>query len=196
MFTPEAIASYLSAAILTVINLLAAYFILKHFLFRPILKMLRKRRLMIADELKQAEDKLSQAEEKMNQAVARLESSTHEAANILVEARSQADHQSEAILSEARHNAAGLVTRAETEVNRMRITMLNDVRNEVADLAVAIASKVIGQAMDAHRQRELVEQFLDDSMTAGPADQQAEADRTKPLNRPEDSQAKEVPDHA
>jgi F0F1-type ATP synthase membrane subunit b/b' len=31
--------------------------------------------------------------------------------------------------------------------------MLNDVRNEVADLSVAIAAKVIGQAMDERRQR-------------------------------------------
>ena len=180
MFTPEAIASYLSAAIVTVINLLAAYFILKHFLFRPILKMLRKRRQLIADELRQAEDKLSQAEDKMNQAEAKLDASTHEAADILVEARSQADRQSEAILADAKRNAAGLVTRAETEVSRMRITMLNDVRNEVADLSVAIASKVIGQAMDAHRQRELVEQFLDDTMA-----------RKERL----DNDRKEAPDH-
>ncbi|MDW7656837.1 MAG: F0F1 ATP synthase subunit B [Bacillota bacterium] len=180
MFTPEAIASYLSAAIVTVINLLAAYFILKHFLFRPILKMLRKRRLMITDELKQAEEKLSQAEDKMNQAEAKLDASTHEAAEILNEARSQADRQSEAILGEARRNAAGLITRAETEVNRMRITMLNDVRNEVADLAVAIASKVIGQAMDSHRQHELVDQFLEESMAK---------------KKGTDNDAKEVPDH-
>ena len=180
MFTPEAIASYLSAAILTVINLLVAYFILKHFLFRPVLKMLHKRRLMIADELKQAEEKLSQAEDKMHQAVAKLDSSTHEAANILSEARSQAERQSEALLSESKRSAAGMVTKAETEVNRMRITMLNDVRNEVADLSVSIASKVIGHAMDEHRQRELVEQFLDESMAK---------------NRDAANNAKEVPGH-
>ncbi len=64
------------------------------------------------------------------------------------------------MLQDARHTAAGLLSRAETEVSRMRTTMLNDVRNEVADLAVSISAKVIGHAMDEHRQRELVDQYL------------------------------------
>ncbi len=172
MFTPEALASYVSLAIFTVINLLAAYLILKHFLFKPILRMLRKRRQLISDELAQAEETLDKAKEKMSQAEERLDGTTREASVILAEARSQAERQSELQLTDARQSAAGLVTRAETEVNRMRITMLNDVRNEVADLSVAIASKVIGQAMDERRQRELVEKFLDDDkdqqQAAGP----------------------------
>ena len=163
MFTPEALASYVSLAIITCLNLLVAYVILKHFLFRPILKLLRRRREMIADDMKQAEDKLAQAKDRLSQAEEKLSASTHEAADILAEAKSQAEKQREAVLLDARRNAAGMVTRAETEVNRMRITMLNDVRNEVADLAVSIASKVIGQAMDEHRQKELVDQYLADN---------------------------------
>jgi flagellar biosynthesis/type III secretory pathway protein FliH len=46
----------------------------------------------------------------------------------------------------------------------MRVTMLNGIRDEVADLAVAIASKVIGKVMDEKRQRDLVEQFIDAEM--------------------------------
>ncbi len=165
MFTPEALASYVSLAIFTVINLLAAFFILKHFLFKPILRMLRKRRQLISDELAQAEETMEKAKEKINQAEEKLDASTREAAGILSDARSQADQQREKILTDARRNAANLDTRAETEDNRLRVTMLNDVRNEVADLSVAIASKVIGQAMDKSHQRELVEQLLEEEPT-------------------------------
>ncbi len=164
MFEPEALASYVSTAILTIVNLLVTYFVLKHFLFKPILKILRKRRDDVENELKQADDKLTSAEAKLADATERLENSNHEAASILSNARSQAEIQSESILSDAKRDAAGLLSRADTEISRMRITMLNDVRDEVADLSVAIASKVIGQVMDEHHQRELVEQFLDDEM--------------------------------
>ena len=164
MFTAEALASYSTLAILTIINLLVTYWVLKRFLFKPVLKMLRKRREDIEQELKQAEEKLDLADLKMTDATARLDNSSHEAATILNAARSQAEIQSESILSDAKRDAAGMLTRADAEINRMRITMLNDVRDEVADLSVAVASKVIGQVMDEHHQRELVDHFLDEEI--------------------------------
>jgi hypothetical protein len=51
MFTPEALASYVSLAIIPEINLLAAYLILKHFPVQADPAQLRKRRQMISDEL-------------------------------------------------------------------------------------------------------------------------------------------------
>ncbi len=164
MFTPEAMAGYASAAILTIINLLVTYFVLKKFLFKPILKVLRKRKTDVETELADAQTKLTEAEHKLADANLRLDNSNHEAATILTNARSQAEIQSEAILSDSKREAASMLTRADAEISRMRVTMLNDVRDEVADLSVAIASKVIGQVMDERRQRELVEHFLDDQM--------------------------------
>jgi F-type H+-transporting ATPase subunit b len=164
MFTPEAMAGYVSTAILTIVNLLVTYFILKRFLFKPILNVLRKRKIEVESELSDAAEKLKLAEEKLTDATGRLSNSNHEAATILTTARSQAEIQRESIMSDAKREIAGMYTRADAEINRMRITMLNDVRDEVADLSVAIASKVIGQAMDDQRQRELIEHFMDDQM--------------------------------
>ena len=166
MFTPEAMAGYVSTAILTIVNLLITYFILKRFLFKPILNVLRKRRIEVETELNDTAEKLKLAESKLADATERLNNSNHEAAAIVTTSRSQAEIQRESIMSDAKHEIAGMYTRADAEINRMRITMLNDVRDEVADLSVAIASKVIGQAMDDQRQRELIESFMDDQMRA------------------------------
>jgi F-type H+-transporting ATPase subunit b len=164
MFTAEAMAGYAVAAIFTLINLAITYFILKRFLFKPILNVLRKRRSDVENELNQAAEKLSAAESKLSTAEERLDNSNHEAAMILTNARGQAEIQSEGILSDARRESAAMLTRADNEIGRMRISMLNEVRDEVADLSIAIASKVIGQVMDENRQRQMVEQFLDDQM--------------------------------
>ena len=164
MFTQEAMQGYAVAAVFTIINLLVSYFVLKRFLFKPLLKLLRKRREDVGKELSQAEEKLTDAESKLADATLRLDRSSHEAAEIVTTARSQAEVQGEAILSNARNEATGMITRAEGEISRMRVTMLNDIRDEVADLAVAIASKVIGQVMDEKHQRELVDSFMDDEM--------------------------------
>ncbi|HBP38459.1 MAG TPA: ATP synthase F0 subunit B [Clostridiales bacterium] len=164
MFTAEAMAGYASTAILTLVNLLVTYLVLKRFLFKPILNVLRKRKAEVENELTQAESKLQQADGKLSDAVKRLENSNHEAAVIMSDARSQADIQSEAILADAKREAAGMLTRADSEINRLKVSMLNDVRDEVADLSVAIASKVIGQVMDERRQHEMVEHLMNEQM--------------------------------
>lgn len=164
MLEPEAVAGYTVTAIFTIVNLLVTYFVLKRFLFAPILKILKKRRTEVETELNQAEEKLSDADARLTKARERLENSTHEAATIVSSARTQAETQSDAIITEAKQEAAALLTRADTEIARMRVAMLNEVRDEVADLSVAIASKVIGQVMDENRQREMVDRLLDEQL--------------------------------
>jgi len=168
MFEPEAVAGYAVTAIFTVINLLITYFILKRFLFKPILNILRKRKSEVEGELSLAEQKLNDADTRLHKASERMDASVHEAASIVANARSQAEVQSEAIVTEAKQEAATLLTRADAEIARMRVTMLNEVRDEVADLSVAIASKVIGQVMDEKRQREMVERLIDEQMQSAP----------------------------
>ena len=158
-------AGYAVAALFTLINLVVTYFVLKRFLFKPILKILRKRRTDVENELKQAEEKLNAADSRLATAEERLSNSSHEASSMIANAKSQAEIQSETILSDAKRESAAMLARAETEINRMRVTMLNDVRDEVADLSVAIASKVIGEAMDGKRQRQIVDKYLDEELS-------------------------------
>lgn len=160
MFTPEALAGYVSLALLTLVNLFVSYFVLKRFLFKPMLKLLRKRRETVSQQLDEAKTSLSNAETRLEEANRRLDSSSHEAAEIIAGARKQAEQQAEQILDEARTEARNILNRAENEVGRKRIAMLNEVRDEVADLAVAIASKVIGNAMDEQQQRALVDRYV------------------------------------
>lgn len=164
MFGPEAVAGYAVDAIFAIINLLVAYLILKRFLFKPLLKVLRKRKIEIESEISQAEEKMNDADARLAIASERLEKSSQEAAAMLSSARNQAEIQHEEILVEAKQEAAGLLSRADTEIARMRMTMLNEARDEIADLSVAVASKVIGHVLDDSRQHELVSRLIDEQL--------------------------------
>jgi F-type H+-transporting ATPase subunit b len=83
MFEPEAVAGYAVTAIFTVINLLITYLILKRFLFKPILKILRKRKSEVESELNQAEQRLIDADTRLHKASERMDASVHEAATIV-----------------------------------------------------------------------------------------------------------------
>ncbi len=165
MFAPEMMANYASTAFFAIINLLVSYYILNRFLFKPIMNMLRKRQEEVSSVIEDAEVRLREAEDKMATADLRLDQSSREASDIVSTARSQAEVQSESILQEARRESATRLTRADNEINRLRTAMLNNIRDEVADLSVTIASKVIGEAMDSKRQREMVDAFLNEEIS-------------------------------
>jgi len=159
-------AGYASTAFFTIINLMVTYFVLKRFLFKPILNVLRKRKVEVETELAEAEEKLKSAADKLAHATDRLSSANHEAAGIVTAARSQSEILRESLLSDAKRDISGMYSRADMEIGRMRVTMLNDVRNEIADLSVAVASKVIGQTLDEQHQKDMVSRFLDEELRA------------------------------
>lgn len=162
MFTPEALAGYVSAGIFVVINLLVAYVILKLLLFKPLLKLLRKRRELVVSQLEDADQKMASARQSLSKANEKLDQSNHEAAEIIASARAMAETESESLIGQARQEAAHIMSRADSEMKRLRTAMLQDMRDEVADLSVAIATKVIGQVLDEDKQRAMIARMIED----------------------------------
>ncbi len=143
LLSPEQFAHYLVTGLVTIVNLLVAYIILKKFLFKPLMNVMKKRQEAIGNELTSAEEKEKQAEEKLSEANGRLEASHEEAMQIIAEARTQADKQSETIIETARKEAQEIRDRAEEDAKHTKKAMLEEMKDEVADLAVSIAGRVL-----------------------------------------------------
>ncbi|MBP7401619.1 MAG: F0F1 ATP synthase subunit B [Clostridia bacterium] len=173
MFEPEAIAGYLVTVVLTIIDVLVAYVILKHFLFKPALKFMRKREATIREQLEDASRRQEEAELQFQESARSIEEAKRDASVIVSDARQAAQNKSDSILSAAKDEAAAIVAKGNLESDRMRTTLLEGMRGEVADLSVRIASRVIQQYMDESRQRELVEVLLDEEIGTGPKDHSA-----------------------
>ncbi len=164
LFTPEAIAGYLVTIVFTIIDVLVAYLILKHFLFRPALKFMRKREAGIREQLEDAARREAEAEIQYQESAKQIEEAKRDASQIVSDARLAAQNKTDAILAQAKDEASGIISKSNVECDRMRTTLLEGMRSEVADLSVRIASRVIRQYMDEGRQRELVEGLLDDEI--------------------------------
>jgi F-type H+-transporting ATPase subunit b len=155
---------YIVTGIFTIINLLVTYFILKRFLFKPVMAYMKKRQTNIENDLREAQAKIDEAEMRTMEASEKVEGAIKEASGIVGEAKTQAEMQRDAILASARQEAAELMKRADGDIARMRNAMLEDMKTEVAELSVAIATKVIGQSVDKQRQQELVERLVADEL--------------------------------
>ncbi len=166
LITPDQAAGYAVTAFWTIINIFVSYLILKKFVFKPIIKLLEERRVAVEEELKQSEEKKKEAGALLAEAKRRIEESRSEAAEILTEARLQAEKQGRMIIAGSKEEAENVVTRAKEDSGRIHNAMLEQMKDEVADLAVAIASKVVGSIIDESHQKELSDRIMEETLKA------------------------------
>lgn len=164
--TPDQFAGYAVTAVWTIINLLIAYFVLKHFVFKPIILLLNKRREAVLNELEDAAHKTASAQALLAEATKRIEDSKNDASTIMSDARVSADKQSVTIVNAAHTEANTIVDRASEDAKRMHNAMLDQMRDEVADLAISIASKVVGSIIDDNHQKDISDRIMDETLKA------------------------------
>lgn len=164
LIAPEQMAGYTVTVLFTVINIIAAYLILKRFVFKPIMLLLATRRQSIEDEINQAEEAKKQAQALFADSKRASEQTRSEATDILSEARIQSEKQALIIIEKAKEDAEQIRLRAKEDSDRLNAAMLEQMKDEVADLAVKIASKVVGNVIDESQQKALSERILMESL--------------------------------
>lgn len=153
----------LSTFILEVINFLILMWILKHFLYRPVLSALEKRRASIAEKLKQADSKMAEAEALQTQYQQRLQKWDAE--------KQQLQHKLQQDLQEARNTQMTKLQNeltAEREKNQVNLQQELDqtlkhyqsqAHRQGARFASKILHKVAGPEVELHLISLLLEQF-------------------------------------
>ena len=164
LIAPEQLAGYTVTVLFTVINIIVAYLVLKRFVFKPIILLLATRRQSIEDEINQAEEAKKQAQTLFAESKRASEQTRSEATDILAEARNQSEKQALLIIEKAKEDAEQIRLRAKEDAERMHAAMLEQMKDEVADLAVKIASKVVGNVIDESQQKALSERILMESL--------------------------------
>lgn len=142
------------------VNFLLLLVILWIFLYKPIVRLLDRRREKIKTDLEEAERARSQAEGARQQYEKQLEEAKEERRSILAQAREQAEKMREEVLETARAEARELLAKAEEETEALRRQALAGAQDEIADLAIAAASKVVGESLDEEDHRRLIREFI------------------------------------
>ena len=131
----------------TICNTLITFLIVKHFLFKPLRKMLAAREQEVRDLYAHAETDRREAE-----AMKR---------DIVSNAQKRAERHAEQILEQANREAAVAKQRAEESIELERKKAMNQMKDEIADLSVMIASKVVEREVKADDHKRLIEDFID-----------------------------------
>jgi F-type H+-transporting ATPase subunit b len=147
LFSPDQFAGYAVTALLTAVNVLVAYFVIKRFIFKPIVKMIHNREEALNGELDAVAKSKEEAEGVVAMSKQTIDEARKKASEILEEAQDNANKQSELIIKKANDDASDIILRAEEDVARMKRVALEEMKDDLTDLAVQIAKKVLGDAV-------------------------------------------------
>ena len=152
----------LYAVLIQAISLVILVAILKKFAFAPILGLLDDRRLAVTRQMEQMDADRQAMEAARQDYQQRLTNIEAEARERIQAAVKEAQQLREQIITESRTQGEGLLKRAQEEIQREKQKALVELRTEVAELAVGAATKILGRAIDAQAQRDLIGSVIQD----------------------------------
>ncbi|MBX3059111.1 MAG: F0F1 ATP synthase subunit B [Anaerolineae bacterium] len=135
-------------------------FVLRGYLYNPIIKVLEDRKARIAKGLEDARQAAIARDNADAQAKKVLDEARAEAAKIRQEAAGQAEEQARSILAQANEEAKAVVASASSDAEAERNRILADLRGQVASIAIAAANKLVGESLSEERQRSLIADFF------------------------------------
>ena len=149
-------------ALFVLLNTLTIYFVAKKFLFGPVMKIIHDRQQEIDDMYAQAQSAQDSAKALESEYQTKLETAQDTSDRLVKEAVARGKSREEEIIRQANREADAIREKASADIAREKKQAVSEAKNEISSLAMEIAGKVVGQSLDAARQEQLVDSFLEE----------------------------------
>lgn len=144
-----------------IFNFFVLFFLLRRFLFKPMVNMLETRKQRIADGLQAAEMARREAEAERAQLQSQIDTERREAMERVAAASKRGETLAAEIESSARQDAVKILEDARFEATRERDRIIAEAQDQIAELAMLAAEKVLGRELsNRDAQRAFVNEFL------------------------------------
>jgi F-type H+-transporting ATPase subunit b len=143
-------------------------FVLMKFVFPRMEQTFRARVEAIEGGIQRAEAAQAEANQLLSQYKAQLAEARTDAARIRDEARAEAVSIKNEIMAQAQEERDRVIAAGQEQLVAERESIVRELRNEIGSLAVELAGRIVGEALeDEARRRGTVERFLTDLEGAG-----------------------------
>jgi F-type H+-transporting ATPase subunit b len=146
----------------TIITFLLLLFLLRKLAWKPLIAALQKREDHIKLSINQAESKLEEAKQITDENRRQLAQAEEHSQKVIREGRELAEKIKSEIVDKAHQQSRHMVEQAKLEIEREKEAALLGLRGEVATLAMDVASKILGEALDGDKHRKVVDSFLNE----------------------------------
>ena len=147
-------------ALFTLLNFLALFFVLKHFLVGPVIKIIQDRQKEIDDMYNAADNAEKQAKAMEAEYQQKLAVASETGERIVKEAVARGQAREEEILRQANAEASAIMDKAVADIAMEKKKAINDAKDEISGIAIAIAEKVVCRELNAEDQADLVDSFI------------------------------------
>ena len=147
-------------AIFTLLNAIALFLVLKHYLFKPVEKVMEQRQAEVDKIYDDAETAKADAEAYRAAYDEKLAHAKEEAVDIIKAAQERADRLGDEIVSDARAKAEDLIKRADAEIAQERKKAVNELKNEISFISLDIAQQMLDREINGADHDELINRFI------------------------------------
>jgi len=144
----------------TIITFLVLLALLTKFAWRPLLNALESRHEKIRRSLEDAEKATVELERLKEQSAQIIRQARMDAEGIIAKTRSDADKLTDELKHKAREEAEGIIRNAERQIQIQTRSALQEIRKEAVDLSVTIASKLLERHVSKEDNARLIDETL------------------------------------
>ena len=149
-------------ALVTLINFLLLFFVAKHFLIGPVMKIIKDRQDEIDGLYTDANAAKADAQAMQAEYQAKLNDAQATSDRIVKEAVARGQAREEEIIRQANADASAIMDKAAADIAQEKKKAINDAKDEISDMAMAIAEKVVGRELNTQDQDKLFDEFLEE----------------------------------
>ena len=161
MQTLEVISVNIWDILISLLNLLIIFLLFKRFLYKPVRRVLDKRKAAIDAQYTEAEEAKQSALKDKESYELKLRGAQNEADEMIKTAASTADRRSAKILDDAKTKADGIIRQAQGEAELERKKAEDDIRREIADVSSLLTEKMLRREINKEDHRELIDSFIE-----------------------------------
>ena len=147
--------------VFTWVNFFILFFILKHFLYNPVKKMLDKRKEEVEKTYSDADSAKKEAQTLKAEYETQMSTAKEQANEIIATATNRAKEQANEIVTEAREKSVAMKERAAEQIELDKRKAMSEIKDKIADLAICAAGEVVKKEIDAKENENLINDFLD-----------------------------------
>lgn len=156
----EALGLNLGYLLVQIVSFSVLFLILSAWVYKPLVNMLENRREKIQKGLEDARVAAEARENAEAEAEKIMQAKQAEASELVRQATSRAQEVEKEMKAEAEKEIAEMKAQARADIEEERNQLLGEVRGQIAALAMAATQKLVGETLDANRQRALIEEFF------------------------------------
>ncbi len=143
-----------------IVNFLILLFLLKKFLYKPLINSMNKRREKIMeglDKAKKGEEEFKKIEEIKERELAKIQK---EAEALIQKAKEIGDKKQQEILAEAEEKTKNIIEDAKGRIEIEKEKMLKEVHREIANLVVNATEKILKEQLDEEKEKKMASDVI------------------------------------